>query len=266
MKKLFLIVLSAIMMLSVPFTVFAEETKTAVETEAAEEAEESAAASEWFDTLSEHALAFDAEHPELRDMWYELMDSFQTVLTEELDAAFNKSREAVDERFANSEADPALVEEMQEINQEMVGLINSLFLYHSYDSFDRFAELAEDGDYDLKREDKRDEYLVTEEDFQAVLDKYTAFAEEHPELGEKTASELEWRNEILRANFGEAFKNIYDKMETAFADLFEKYEVSEECQGEIFDLFKELGQGINEEFLANVEKYSAYIGPLKFCS
>ena len=49
-----------------------------------------------------------------------------------------------------------------------------------------------------------------------------------------------------------------------FADLFEKYEVPEECQGEIFDLFKELGQGINEEFLANVEKYSAYIGPLNF--
>ena len=207
---------------------------------------------------------FEAQHKDYAHMWYEFMDSFDKIFLEEFAAAFDACQAATENDFSTSDTDPELVEEMRQMDADMNLLINSAFRYHTADLFSFLDLLAVDGEVDIPHTHDNEAYRVDEEDFQALKDRFVAFTEAHPELAEKCSEHFQMRNERLNEVYGQAFKNIRDRMGDVFQELFAKYSVPEEDQETILDLIDAFFQNINRKVIDGIVVLQDYIGPIQF--
>ena len=218
----------------------------------------------WLDAAAKQIHDFEAEHENYVHLWYEFVDNFDEIFREEFSEAFGELRAATDNDFATSDTDPELVAEMQKMNSEMVHLIESGVRYRASDLFTVLDRFAEDGKVDIPHTHDNEEYRVTKEDVQAVIDEFTAFTEAHPELAEKCSEQFRLRNERMEAAFGQAFADTRDRMDVVFAELFEKYNVPQADQQEILDLIQTMFRQVNRQFLEISEDYQDILGPIKF--
>ena len=207
---------------------------------------------------------FEAEHKDYAHMWYEFMDSFDEIFREEFSAAFDVFRTATENDFSTSDTDPELVEEMRQMNLDMMRIIDSGVRYHTRDLFNVLDQLAVDGDVDIPHTHDNEEYRVSEEDINAIKDRFVAFTEAHPELAEKCSEHFQMRNERLNVACGQAFANIRERMSDVFQELFAKYSVPEEDQGTILDLIGVFFRYINSNFVDATAAIEDVVGPVQF--
>ena len=218
--------------------------------------------------MAEKLQAYDEAHPEYRDLWYDLMNSYETINKKNFAQAF-ANMEAISEenrKAATESSDDTLKaedrEKLKNITDKMVSLINKSAESGLSKAFGVFDSLAKDGKVSWNYgSDTNKTEAETSEDLEAqmkeVLEEYEAFKKEHPEYEERISAISKKQNETIFSELKKAHDTSMDECKKEREALFDKYNVPENDRKEINDLLYMMAQQINANFKELVENNDA---------
>ena len=222
--------------------------------------------------MTEKLYKFDEAHPEYKDLWYDIFNTYQTVYYKNLTQAFADLKAGQEEDKKAAPAEDILNaedrEKLEKIMDDMTNLINKSFESNVSKVFDVFNTLAKDGEFFLnessasnKTETEASTDLETQ--MKAVLEEYETFKKEHPDLEEKESEAAKKANEKIYSELKKAQENSKEEVTKEIEALFDKYNVPEKDREEITGMLTTMVQQINANFEESVKNNDA-LGPIIF--
>ena len=236
-----------------------------VEPEENKEDEMEAIFAEMVDTLH----AYDKKHPEYKDAWYEIIDLIQdshvTAFKEAFEEFAKKDSERENSAKEEGKFDKETLEKLDNVITKTRDLMNLNIRIQAVKLFGIFNMLAEDGYFD---------YFEDNEFFNIDSE---SVAEQIQELNKEW--ELLKQDDLnITAHLEEYFKNVNEDIfnylsiahhkartlcEEGVIEIYKKYNIPDEDQEEIKELFYKMARQINDSFIEYMESMDL-VEPLTF--
>ena len=219
--------------------------------------------------MREALSSFDTAHPEYKDAWNEILQAMHDVHYKLFSDVFANVQKKYQENSAAKRAEKNVpdedAKEIDQIFQDMMNLVRRDFGVQILKAVRTVNLLSETRKLTWRPEEikKTSAEPVTQEELQAVIDRFRAYQEAHPKYKEAESNIFKGLNDSLLEELTLAHEKSGKEMQEIIDGIFEKYKIPEEDRQTINEILQKMIQQINESFLAYA-KNNTVVGPISF--